>query len=78
MGFAGVLRDLGLPRDQFLTALVTFNAGVEVAQLTIIAAATLFFAYWYRERSWYRGRFVVPASLAIAMTGVIWTAQRIL
>ena len=29
MGFAGVLRELGLPRAQFLTALLTFNAGVE-------------------------------------------------
>ena len=27
MGFAGVLRDLGLPRPAFLTALVTFNVG---------------------------------------------------
>jgi hydrogenase/urease accessory protein HupE len=78
MGFAGVLRDLGLPRDRFLTALITFNIGVEVAQLTIIAAATLLFAYWYREKSWYRGRFVVPASLAIAVTGVFWTVQRVL
>ena len=29
LGFAGVLRELGLPRDEFLTALLTFNLGVE-------------------------------------------------
>ena len=29
MGFAGVLRELGLPRSEFLTGLLTFNAGVE-------------------------------------------------
>ena len=39
MGFAGVLRDLGLPRPAFLTALVTFNVGVEAGQLTVIAIA---------------------------------------
>ena len=39
MGFAGVLRDLGLPRPQFLTALVSFNVGVEAGQLTVIAVA---------------------------------------
>ena len=39
LGFAGVLRELGLPRDEFLTALLTFNLGVEGGQLTIIAAA---------------------------------------
>lgn len=78
MGFAGVLRELGLPKDQFLTALVTFNLGVELAQLTIVAAATLVFAYWVREKWWYRARFVVPASIAIACTGIIWTVQRVL
>jgi len=36
MGFAGVLRDLGLPRAQFLTALLTFN-GLEAGQLSVIA-----------------------------------------
>jgi len=33
MGFAGVLRGLGLPRSEFLTALLTFNLGVEGGQL---------------------------------------------
>ena len=41
MGFAGVLRDLGLPRPQFLTALVSFNLGVEGGQLAVIAMAFL-------------------------------------
>src|SRR5262245_24463455 len=50
MGFAGVLRDLGLPRSQFLTALVTFNAGVEAGQLTVIAIAFAAFAYWRNDR----------------------------
>ena len=31
LGFAGVLRELGLPRSEFLTALVSFNVGVEAA-----------------------------------------------
>ena len=29
LGFAGVLRELGLPRGEFLTALLSFNLGVE-------------------------------------------------
>ena len=41
LGFAGVLRELGLPRDEFLTALADFNLGVEGGQLTVIAAAML-------------------------------------
>ena len=51
MGFAGVLRDSGLPRPQFLTALVTFNVGVEAGQLTVIAIAFATVAYWRRNRA---------------------------
>src|SRR5688572_456414 len=40
LGFAGVLRELGLPREEFLTALVTFNLGVEGGQLTEIGRAS--------------------------------------
>ena len=77
MGFAGVLRDLGLPRSAFLTALVTFNVGVEAGQLSVIAIAFAACAYWqHRDRIAYRRFVVVPASLAIALTGLFWTVQR--
>jgi len=36
-GFAGVLRDLGLPTESFLRALLAFNLGVEAGQLAIVA-----------------------------------------
>jgi hydrogenase/urease accessory protein HupE len=78
MGFAGVLRELGLPRSQFLTALVSFNVGVEAGQLTVVAAAFLLIAHWHRRKAWFRPRFVVPASALIALTGLAWTVQRIL
>jgi hypothetical protein len=72
MGFAGVLRELGLPRREFVTALVSFNAGVEGGQLFVIAIAAVVFA-----QKW-RARVVVPASLAIAAMGLFWTVQRLL
>jgi hypothetical protein len=75
MGFAGVLSDLGLPRGSFLTALLSFNLGVEAGQLTIIALAALAVA-WYRHQPWYHQRIVVPASLCIAAVGVYWTVVR--
>ena len=77
MGFAGVLKELGLPRSQFLTALVTFNVGVEAGQLAVIAIAFVLVAWWAHVRPWYRNRIVVPASLVIAATGVFWTVQRV-
>ena len=77
LGFAGVLSDLGLPRGEFLTALLSFNLGVEAGQLTVIAIAALC-VYWYRHRTWYHQRVVVPVSLAIAGVGIYWMVERIL
>jgi hypothetical protein len=76
LGFAGVLTSLGLPRHDFATALVTFNAGVELGQLTVISAAFLLVGWW-RNKPWYRRRIVIPASVAIAGTGLFWTVQRV-
>src|SRR5258708_35959730 len=78
MGFAGVLRDLGLPRSQFLTALLTFNGGVEAGQLTVIALAFAAVAYWRANRVTYRRFVIQPASLAIAFMGVYWTIARLM
>jgi hypothetical protein len=77
MGFAGVLRTLHLPRGEFIPALVSFNIGIELAQLFVIGVAFLLSAAWFRHEAWYRPRFVVPASLIIAATGLFWTVQRL-
>ena len=77
MGFAGVLKELGLPRDEFLPALLSFNLGVEGGQLTVIGLAALMVA-WFRHRAWYRPAIVVPASLAIACVGLYWTVIRLI
>ena len=76
LGFAGVLRELGLPRGEFLTGLLTFNLGVEGGQLTVIAVASLLVAPIVK-RGWYRHRVVIPASLVIAAIGWYWTFSRL-
>jgi len=78
MGFAGVLRDLGLPRTQFLTALLTFNGGVEACQLSVIAASAAAVAYWRSDAAAYRRVVIQPASVVIASIGLFWTIQRAL
>ncbi len=77
MGFAGVLAQLGLPRSQFLPALLCFNAGVELGQLTVISVAFLLIGLPFRRKPWYRRRIVIPASLAIAAIGLFWFVQRV-
>jgi hypothetical protein len=76
LGFAGVLTSAGLPRSEFVPALLCFNIGIELGQLTVIAAAMLLLG-WFRSREWYRGAVVIPASLLIAAVGLAWMIQRI-
>ena len=77
LGFAGVLGELGLPEQERLLALVTFNAGIELGQLAVILAAALSFG-WFRSKKWYRAWLAVPASAAIALVGLAWTVERAL
>jgi hypothetical protein len=76
LGFASVLLDLGLPDDQFLTALIGFNVGVELGQISVVLAAWLSFRPVFKK-PWYRKAVVLPASFLIAVTGLWWAFQRI-
>lgn len=75
LGFANSLSVLGLPDQERLLALVMFNAGIEVGQLAVIAAAASSLG-WCRNKSWYRPWIVIPASAIIATTGIIWAIER--
>jgi len=77
MGFAGVLSQLGLPRSEFLPALLSFNAGVELGQLAVIAIAFILIGLAFRNKPWYRRRIVIPGSIAIAAVGLFWFVQRV-
>lgn len=75
-GFAGVLRDLGLPREGFIRSLLAFNLGVEAGQLAIVAALAVPAAVLQRGP---RGAVVrTVLSLAIAACGLGWLADRAL
>ncbi len=77
LGFAGVLAELGLPRGEYLSALVSFNVGVEAGQLAVIAVAFLLLGA-FRNRSWYRRRITVPLSATIGIIGLYWAVERVL
>jgi hydrogenase/urease accessory protein HupE len=75
LGFAGVLRGLGWPEDRKLSALLAFNAGVELGQLAVIALAIAALAM--AERAGVdRRRLGFGASLAIASAGLYLAIQR--
>jgi hydrogenase/urease accessory protein HupE len=78
MGFAGALHELRIPRSEFVTALVTFNVGVEAGQLAVISLAFLLVGWHCSSQTWYRARIVIPASMAIACTAIYWTVNRLI
>lgn len=76
LGFASVLQEFGLPQAQFIPALIGFNVGVELGQLTVIALAFLAVGAWFGGKSWYRAAISIPASAAIACVGLYWAFER--
>lgn len=76
-GFASVLSDLGLPKGSLALSLVSFNLGVEVGQLAVVAVF-LPLAYSLR-RSWtYRRLILVSGSLGIVALALAWLIERVL
>lgn len=77
LGFASVLGEFGLPEANFIPALLGFNVGVEIGQLSVIAAAFLAVGLWFGQKEWYRRVIAIPASLAIAIIGGYWFVERV-
>jgi hydrogenase/urease accessory protein HupE len=75
-GFAGALREIALPRAQIPVALVSFNLGVEVGQLGVLAL-TLPLIFAARRAPAFRDRGAKLASIGIALAGVVWFVVRV-
>jgi len=76
LGFASVLQEFGLPDGQFIAALIGFNIGVEIGQLTVIACAFLLLGVWFGNKPWYRAYISIPSSCLIALIGAYWVIER--
>ena len=75
LGFAGALKDIGLPQNHLPVALLTFNVGVELGQLLVVGVAWL---VWRTLARW--PRFAVaraPALYAIGSVAAYWSIERI-
>lgn len=76
-GFASVLSDLGLPQGSLALSLVSFNLGVEVGQLAIVAVF-LPLAYGLRKSWTYQRLVLVSGSLGIVALACAWLMERAL
>jgi hypothetical protein len=74
LGFAGALKDIGLPPNHLATALLTFNVGVEIGQLMAVAAA---WAVWFALRTTRVAvRSRVPLLYGIGSLAAYWSWMR--
>jgi hydrogenase/urease accessory protein HupE len=75
LGFAGALKDVGLPQKNVPVALLSFNVGVEIAQLGVVLIAWCL-VRWLSRYSWFeRGR--KPLLYLIGITATYWSFLRI-
>ncbi|MCK5813139.1 MAG: HupE/UreJ family protein [Cocleimonas sp.] len=77
MGFASALSDFNMPENTFITTLISFNVGVELGQLIVIALAYFSVALWFKNKYWYRSFIVIPSSLLISFVGLYWAMERL-
>jgi HupE / UreJ protein len=78
LGFAAAFADLNLPQHEFIAALLGFNIGVELAQISIILILYYCIAKWLMHKPWYRNWLVYPVSCIIACIGLYWAIDRII
>jgi hydrogenase/urease accessory protein HupE len=86
-GFAGALRDVGLPQKDVPLALLFFNVGVEIGQLLFIAAVVTLLALVTRfisrpsnkeQGRWLAGRLIrTPVAYVVGSVSAFWTVERI-
>jgi hypothetical protein len=79
-GFAGALREIGLPQTEIPTALLAFNLGVELGQLAFVAVAFAIAALARRARG--EAGALLPRAERAAAYGAgclaaYWTVERV-
>ena len=77
-GFAGALREIGLPESDVPTALLAFNLGVEAGQLVIIAAVLAALELLRRFAPKALDPATLTATYAIGITSSFWFIERLL
>ena len=77
LGFALVLSDIGYRSTDLFINLVSFNIGIEVAQISLVLVLYLIIALNFAKSKNYRIFFQVPSSILISSIGLYWFFERI-
>ena len=75
LGFAGLLKEIQVPPQNFGLSLLSFNVGIEIGQLIIISVV-LPLIFCGRNKAWYP-RVIKIVGVLIATIAIFWFLQRI-
>jgi len=76
-GFAGVLREFGLPSQALGWSLFSFNLGVEIGQAVIVLIVATLLDVVRRRRSDLGPRITTAGSIIVIAAGLYWFIQRV-
>ncbi len=75
-GFAGVLRESGLPANSMALSLFSFNLGVEIGQALIVVLLATVLSAVRRRSPQLSQRITLAGSIVVVLAGVYWFAER--
>jgi hypothetical protein len=76
-GFANVLREFGLPREALGWSLFSFNLGVEIGQIAIVAVVASALAFIRRRNDALGYRVAYAGSIIVIAAGAYWFVERV-
>lgn len=76
-GFAGVLKEFGLPRGALGWSLFSFNLGVEIGQVCIVIVAASLLMMLRRRNPVWGDRIATLGSVIVILAGSFWFIQRV-
>lgn len=74
-GFAGALAETQIPKNHFVSSLLTFNIGVELGHIMVVAILLPIILY-VKRFDWNR-LFVYGMSSVVGLFGLLWLVERV-
>ena len=74
LGFAGVLREMALPKASLVSSLLSFNLGVELGQIAIVSV--VYFILVFLKRWSWSSSLRWALSMGAGIIGVFWFIER--
>ncbi len=76
LGFVGALKAMTISQSELVLSLVSFNVGIELAQLLVVAIAV--FVLRYSRRYAWSALFNRGFSAGVGLLGFVWLGQRLM